>query len=230
MLRLHVLLACQRSPAFRRERFALAMAVIDHRGERKKALGRAFDDEDVFGLALGEDSERSALEVEGRLVEFCPALNLSIGAMVDDGLIERAANAAAEAAVDHGEGERPVAVRAVRARVSDQRDVGFGQRSGLVGAEHVHRPEVMDGGEPLHDDGFLGHADCPARQGYRHDHWQQFRGEADRQRDREQEGIQRRTAGRQVHEKDEQHEKGRQPHDQHAQAMNAPFERAWRFA
>ena len=45
--------------------------------------------------------------------------------------------------------------------VQFQDDVVDGQRAGLVGAQHVHRAEVLDGVEPLDDDLFLDMASAP---------------------------------------------------------------------
>ena len=66
-----------------------------------------------------------------------------------------------------------------------QDDVVNRQRAGLVGAEHVHRAEVLDGIEPLDDDFFLGHRQRALGQADGNDHRQHFRREADGHGERE---------------------------------------------
>ena len=66
-------------------------------------------------------------------------------------------------------------------------DVVNGQRAGLVGAEHVHRAEVLDGIEPLDDDLLFRHRQRALGQANRDNHRQHFRREADGHRQREKE-------------------------------------------
>jgi hypothetical protein len=65
----------------------------------------------------------------------------------------------------------------------------LGERASLVGAEHVHRAQVLDRIEALDDDLLLGHRDSALRQIGRDHHREHFGREADRDRDREQKGL-----------------------------------------
>ena len=61
------------------------------------------------------------------------------------------------------------------------------ERAGLVGAEHVHRAEVLDGVEPLDDDLLLRHRQRALGEADRDDHRQHFRRQADGHGQREEE-------------------------------------------
>ena len=51
-----------------------------------------------------------------------------------------------------------------------QDDVVHRQRAGFVGAQHIHRAEVLDGVQALHDDFLLRHGDGAFGQANRNDH------------------------------------------------------------
>ena len=71
-----------------------------------------------------------------------------------------------------------VFARAVRhVHVALQDHVVLRQGARLVRAEHVHRPEVLNGMEVLHDDLLSRHHQRALREAHRHDHWQHLRRE-----------------------------------------------------
>ena len=152
----------------------------------------------------------------------------SMCVVVEDGFVERALQAGLEEAVEIGEFQHPLAGLALRIDVLLQPDLRLGQRAGLVGAQHVHRAEVLDGGQPFDDHVLLRHAQRAARQRDRHHHRQQFRRQADGERDGEQEGLQPGLVEEGIHQQHEQHHQDRQPHDQHAEAARADLERGRR--
>src|ERR1700722_3243161 len=57
----------------------------------------------------------------------------------------------------------------------------LGEGACLVRAEHVHRPQVVDGGQTLDDHLLTRQTDSAARERDGHDHRQQFRGEPNSQ-------------------------------------------------
>ncbi len=65
----------------------------------------------------------------------------------------------------------------------------FGQRTGLVGAEHIHAAEVLDGAEPPDDHAALCHLLCSMRKRHADDGRQQLRRQPNRQRQRKQQGV-----------------------------------------
>jgi len=59
-----------------------------------------------------------------------------------------------------------------------ENDAVLRERAGLVGAQHVHAPEVLNGVEPLDDYLFAAHGECALREANGHNHGQHFGGEA----------------------------------------------------
>src|SRR5580693_7769320 len=60
-----------------------------------------------------------------------------------------------------------------------QDDMVLSQRSRLVRAQNIHRAEILDRIEPLHDDLFARHGHRTLCEINRHDHGQHFRGKTD---------------------------------------------------
>jgi hypothetical protein len=77
--------------------------------------------------------------------------------------------------------------------------------AGLVRAQHVHGPEVLDGVEAFDDDLFLRHRHGTLSQIDRHDHRQHFWREAHRHGDREKQCLEPIALGKAV---DHEHERG----------------------
>ena len=71
-----------------------------------------------------------------------------------------------------------------------QHDIPIGQRAGLIAAEDLHAAEILDGGQLLDDHLLLRHTFGSLCQRDGDDHRQQFGGQAHRQRDGEEEGLQ----------------------------------------
>ena len=86
-----------------------------------------------------------------------------------------------------------------------QDDAVLRQRAGLVGAQHVHRAEVLDRVEPLDDHLLARHRDRALGEADRHDHRQHFRRQADRHRHREEERLQPVALGQAVDHEDQRH-------------------------
>ena len=99
--------------------------------------------------------------------------------------------------------------------------MGFGQRSRLVAAKHVHAAEIVDGRLPLDDHLLARHAQGAVREGDRHDHRQELGRQSDGERQREQEELQQRSMEEVVDEDHEQDEKDRRLHDHHAELLDA---------
>ena len=57
-------------------------------------------------------------------------------------------------------------------------DAGLGQGAGLVGAEDIHAPEVLDRGELFHDHLAGRHPHCTPRQGHGDHHGEEFGGQS----------------------------------------------------
>ena len=108
-----------------------------------------------------------------------------------------------------------------------QDDVIQRERARLVGAQHVHRPKVLNRVQPLDDDLFPGHAEGALRKADRHDHRQHFRRQAHRHRQREEERFVPVMFGEAVNGKDQrdhdQHEPDHQPREFFHPALESCF-------
>ena len=188
------------------EGFGISISKVDRGRSCKDDLRGSLDDQQPLTVALRQHGHRPALKIEWNFIQFRPKLEAIVGASIDDRPIERAPNAAAEATIYSGKRENTLAFDAVRARTADEGNAGFGQRSGLVGTQHVHRAEVVDGGEPFDHHCLFGHADSTARQRHRHDHREQLWRQTHGERHRKQEGFQHRASECEVRQEDEQHQ------------------------
>ena len=70
-----------------------------------------------------------------------------------------------------------------------ERDLVLRQRSGLIGAQDVHGAKILNGVEPLYDHLLSRHGDRALGEIYRDDHREQFRRQADRHREPEQQRL-----------------------------------------
>src|SRR6185503_19017041 len=103
-------------------------------------------------------------------------------------------------------------------------DLAHGQRSRLVAAENVHASEVLDRRELLDDHLLSRHPDRAPREGYRHHHGQELRGQPDRQRDREEKRLQDVPMQEGVDQEDEEYEEHDHLQDQEAESTRAALE------
>ncbi len=205
------------------ERHHPAVRQFGTRAQRQQRLRRALGQQLALALVLHQHRQAAAIEIERNVVDA------SIGAVVrlPDGeqrIVEIAARAAGKPAVEASQLRGARAVGAVDAKTASVNDPAFRQRSGLVGAQHLHGAEVMDSRESLDHDPARGHPHGAARQGDGHDHRQKFRRESDGQRHREQKTLQRQAVAQQLREKHEQHQKPGQPQDQHAERLHPALE------
>ena len=132
-------------------------------GELDDVFGRALGDQQAAALVLDEDRNAASLKIERHLVDLGPA-RTARRAGFDDRGIERVPQSGLEMAVEPGQVEHVLAVGARERNLSREADLGFGERPGLVRAQHIHAAEVMDRAEPFHDHLRLRHADGTARE------------------------------------------------------------------
>ena len=71
-------------------------------------------------------------------------------------------------------------------------DDTFGERAGLVGAEHVHAAKVLNGGQAAHDHAAFGHLLCTVGECDTDYGGQELRRQTDRQRQRKEQRVQQR--------------------------------------
>ena len=111
--------------------------------------------------------------------------------MLEHGDVEQILQPGLEVAVEVGVFKNTfINVFATYVEAALQDDAVLRQRAGLVGAEHVHRAEVLDGVEPLDDDLLPGHGHRALGEAHRDDHRQHLRRQADGHRQREEKRLQ----------------------------------------
>ena len=154
-----------RATADRVERTRRALGLVGG-ADREDALGCALGHEERAPLPRHHDREPAPLEVEGHLVRLREALRSRGGPLEDRG-VERALDAGLELAVQPRQGERPIRGRAEWIERGVERHRPRRERAGLVAAEDVDAPEVLDRGEVLHDHLLARHPDGALREASR---------------------------------------------------------------
>ena len=125
----------------------------------------ALDDQQAAIALVEQDRDAPPLEIEGYFIDFLPGADVDV-LMRQDGLVERTFQAGFEEAVQVSQFQHPLARLALRVGVLFQPDLCFGQRPGLVGAENIHRSQVLDRRQSFDDDFLLGHEQCAMGQGH----------------------------------------------------------------
>ena len=103
--------------------------------------------------------------------------------------IEQVLKAGLMEAVEPGKFQNLAVFVAVNVEMPFQDDLVLCQRAGLVGAENIHRAEVLDGIEPLHDGLTARHRDRALGEIGGHHHGQHFRRQSDRHGNGKQKGF-----------------------------------------
>jgi len=158
---------------------------------------------------LDEDAQALADEVVGDLAELpIPRdgggdLGGRLGA---DGLVDGVLESGLQEGVQVGVGQHPLAVVPLHVKRRTQAHQSFGKGSRLVGAEHVHGAEVLDGRQPLDDDAGRGHAPGAVGQVDGDNRREKLGGEPDGEGQREEQRVQHRAVEIDVGREDGQDE------------------------
>ena len=167
------------------------IAVVAHLGrDVEDLLQRPFADQLMRGvILLHHHRHAAAFEVEGYLIHLLPAFRQPAGGIqlnpVQHRGVEQVFQAGLVVAVEPGGMQYPLADLAGDVGMVLQHNLILGQGAGFISAEDVHRAEILNGVEVLHDDLLLRQLHRPARQRRSDDHRQHLRRQADRHRQRE---------------------------------------------
>ena len=176
-------------------------------------------DDDRHSPPVEVERDLVTLEIPvGELLRFDQVL------MLQDRLVEQVLQSGLEMAVEEGVFEDPFVLLAGDVQVHQKRHLVLGQRPGLVGAEDVHRAEVLDRAQLLDDDLAAGHRHGPAGEGGRDDHRQHLGSQPDRDGDGEEEGRDPAPLGQPVDDEDQRDHHQREADQQPANAVDAPIE------
>ena len=201
---------------FHRENFTFALEVgaFGEHGFRS-AFGQQLP---LARWTLDGDGHHPARKVEGDFVHFDVLIDREFAMQFlvpQDGAVEDVFQAGLEMADEVGVAQDVLVFLFEDVAIDLQDDVIHGQRARLVGAQHVHGSEVLDGIEAFDDDLLLGHGEGALGQADRHNHGQHLRSEADSHGEGEEEGLVPIVLGETVDEEDQrnhhQHEANHQP-------------------
>src|ERR1017187_2264710 len=198
--------------------------------------------EDLFRSALGQE-DRLALrildkyghhpsgEIEWNFIEFLVLLNqgllVEIGAIQYRG-IKQVLQARLKMADEVTIPEHFIRLSAGDITVPLQDDSIFGERAGLVGAEHVHSAEVLNGVETLHDYLLAAHGERALGEANGDNHGQHLRGKANGHRHREEECSLPIVLGKPVDEEDQGHHDRHELNHEPCETAQALVKACWR--
>ena len=147
--------------------------------------------------------------------------------MLENGAIENVLQSRLEVAVEVGELQYAEARLPNDITVPFKEDAVHRQRAGLVGAENVHRAEVLDGVQPLDDHLLVRHQEGAFGETDTYDHREHFRREPHRNRQREQERFAPVMLAEAIDEEDQRHHDDHEPKHQPGKTGYTLVEAGW---
>ena len=138
-------------------------------GHTQHVLWCPLHDQPPRPLMLDQDRNAAPLEIEWHLVNFAPGRHVERPGR-DNRFIERTLHPALKSAVDAGLGIGTLARRAVPIDGTNKLDRSLGQRARLVGAQHVHRTQIVDGRKAFDDHPVLRQLQGGAGERHRDNH------------------------------------------------------------
>ena len=124
--------------------------------------------------------------------------------------------------------EHAITLVALHVAVPLQDHCVHGERARLVRAQHVHRSEVLNRVQALHDHVFPRHRHGPLGEAYRNDHREHLGRESDGDRQGKEEGFVPVVLGQSVDEKDDGHHHRHEPDHEPGESVDADVERRLR--
>ena len=198
--------------------------------------------EDLFRSALGQEDgvalrilykygHHAPRKVERDLVEFPVLLNqgllVEIGA-IQDRCIEQVLQTGLKMA-----DEVPIPEHFIRFLAGDiamplQDNPIFGERAGLIGAEHVHSAEVLNSVETLYDHFLAAHGERALGEADGDNHGQHLRGQANSDGHREEECSPPIVLGKSIDEEDQGHHDRHELNHEPCETAQALVKACWR--
>ena len=156
------------------------LAILFHvGGDAQHLLHGAFAHQQMIALAVfHHNRQATAHEVERHLIDFAVPLRLHKARLifreVNDRLIHQVFDAALIVAVEPGQRQHGLIFLTVRVDVVLKDDFILRQGAGFVGAQHVHRAQVLNRVKALNHDFTLRHGHRALGEVGADDHWQHF--------------------------------------------------------
>ena len=106
-------------------------------------------------------------------------------------------------AVDVGVGKYGLAVVSFSVKMVDENYLVLGQRAGLISAQDIHAPEVLDRFGVFDYGALLRHRNCTFREVERKDHREEFRCHPHGKGDRKEKGVKKAMPEKRIDKKDD---------------------------
>jgi hypothetical protein len=181
------------------------------------------------GLAfriLDEDRHHAPREVEGNLVQLLVLLDqpsVKIRA-IQNRRVQQVLEAGLEVTDEVAVQEHFIGFASGNIAVPLEDDPIFGERAGLIGAQHVHAAKVLDGVEPLDDHLLAAHGKRALGEADGDDHGQHLRGQAHGHGHGEEKGAFPIVLGETVDEENQGHHDGHELNHEPCEAAEALVE------
>ena len=171
--------------------------------------------------AAPHEVERDLVDLAVLLFRFQAFFQLL---MVEDRLVEQVLQPGMVVAVQVAILQHLLAGIAVHVQVLFEHDLALGEGAGLVGAQHVHRPEVLDGVQAFDDHFLARHRQGALGQVDRHDHGQHLGGQPDGHGHGKQERFQPVVLAQSVDQEDRRNHHGDEADHQPGELVDALVE------
>ena len=202
---------------------------LRRRADGEHVRQRSLGDHQVAVVVRHQDAQALANEVVRHLVELPAPVEVE-RSMRSDRLVDRVDEARLEERVEVRVAQHLLALVPVQVQGRADAHHSLGQRAGLVAAEDVHAAEVLDRREAPDDHLAERHALRAVRQVDADDGGKQLRREADRDGQREDEGLENRAVEGDVDREDGDHQDQRDLHQEVPEPTNAALEFGFRGA
>ncbi len=206
-------------------------AVVAHElANRQNLLGRALANELMVAVfVVDHDGHPPPREIERDLVDLAVCLvdrqlALELG-VLEDRDVEQVLESRLVEAVEIRDREDEVILLSHDVDVPLEDDLVLRERPGLVGAEHVHRAEILDRIQPLHHGLSPCHGHGALRQVRRDDHRQHLGREANRDGETEEQRLDPVPLAEPIEQKDDRHHHGDEADEEPTHFLHADVER-----
>src|SRR5208337_3977132 len=144
--------------------------------------------------------------------------------LMEDDLIQWTADARLELTVEVGEFQRALGWIPEGIERAVERHGSSGERSRFIAAKYIQTAEVLNRGEMLDDDLYVGHGDGAFGKRHRRNHGQELRCQANCQRNREHQRLKRIAVACNADDNQEENEKEDRSRQELAEISQAPIE------
>src|SRR5208337_5068120 len=191
--------------------------------EWKNPFRSTFRDENPMGLPLHHHRKPPPFEVERNLVALGVVFRLW-RRLMQNNFIQWTADTGLELTVQGGKFQRALGWIPKGIERTIERHGSRGERSRFIAAKHIQTAQVLNRGEMLDDDLLPGHSDGAFRKRHRRNHGQELGCQANRQRHRKHQRLQRIAVTYDADDKQEENEEEDRSRNELAEISQALIE------